>query len=83
MSDIRVQKIVEKSILDVQLLVTSLGLMKESMLVENSITKTIKSWITVKSKNANYKIPDKEQNNSDNDSDDQGDGDIQNEYINE
>ncbi|CAI6371460.1 unnamed protein product [Macrosiphum euphorbiae] len=82
MSDIRVQEIVEKSLLDIQLLVTSMGLMEESMLVDHSISKTIQSWITVKSKNANYKIPDKEQNNSDNDSDDQGDDDIQNEYIN-
>ncbi|KAF0714200.1 Uncharacterized protein FWK35_00034430, partial [Aphis craccivora] len=40
-------------------------------------------WITVKSKNANYKIPDNERNNSDNDIDDQGDDDIQNEHINE
>jgi len=79
MSDIRVQETVERSLLDVQLLVTSLGLMEESMLVDNPISKTIKSWITVKSKNSYFKIPDKEQNNSDNDSDD----DIQNEYINE
>lgn len=80
MSDIRIQEIVEKSLHDVKLLVTSLGLMEESMLVDKSITKTIISWATVKSKKVNYKNSDHTLNeNSHNNSDD----DIRNEDTNE
>jgi len=69
----------KKSLLDVQLLVTNLDLMEESMLVDKLISKTIISWVTVKSKKVNYKKLDKKQSdNSDNDSD----NDIQNEDTN-
>jgi len=75
MTDICIQEIVEKSLHDVQLLVTSLGLMEESMLVDKSIKKTIIIWVSVKFKKVNYKNPDHTQNdNSNNDSDD----DVQN-----